>query len=65
MRGMVVFDFAARYGEAARDMAGWIREGKLKAREDIVEGFETFPETLLKLFKGENTGKLILKVADA
>jgi NADPH-dependent curcumin reductase CurA len=39
--------------------------GKLKSREDIVEGFETFPETLLKLFKGENTGKLVLKVAGA
>jgi NADPH-dependent curcumin reductase len=65
MRGMVVIDYAARYGEAAREMAGWIRAGKLKTREDIVEGFETFPETLLKLFKGENTGKLILKVAEA
>lgn len=63
MRGMVVIDFAPRYGEAAREMAGWIKAGKLKTREDIVEGFETFPETLLKLFKGENTGKLILKVA--
>lgn len=65
MRGMVVIDYAARYAEAAREMAGWIKAGKLKTREDIVDGFETFPETLLKLFKGENTGKLILKVADA
>ena len=65
MTGMVVFDYAARYGEGARAMAGWIREGKLKHREDIVAGLETFPETLLKLFKGENVGKLVLKVADA
>ena len=65
MKGMVVFDNAERYGEAARQMAGWMKAGKLKSREDIVEGFETFPETLLKLFKGENTGKLVLKVADA
>jgi NADPH-dependent curcumin reductase CurA len=63
MTGMVVFDYAARYGEAAREMAGWMREGKLKSREDIVEGIETFPETLLKLFSGENFGKLVLKVA--
>ena len=62
MRGMVVFDHAARYSEAARDMAGWIKAGKLKHREDIVEGIETFPETLLKLFKGENLGKLLIKV---
>jgi len=63
MTGMVVFDYADRYGEAAREMAGWMAAGKLKSREDIVEGFQTFPETLLKLFKGENTGKLVLKVA--
>jgi len=64
MKGMVVFDHAARYGEAAREMGGWMAQGKLKSREDIVEGLETFPETLLKLFKGENTGKLVLKVAE-
>src|SRR5215471_14568735 len=64
MRGMIVFDFAARYGEAAREMAGWIRAGKLKTREDIVQGFETFPETLQKLYKGENLGKLMLKVGE-
>src|SRR6516162_1059410 len=64
MRGMIVFDFAARYGEAAREMAGWIRAGKLKAKEHIVEGFEKFPETLAKLYKGENLGKLILKVGE-
>jgi NADPH-dependent curcumin reductase len=63
MKGMVVFDYASRYGEAAREMAGWMAAGKLKSREDIVEGLETFPDTLLKLFKGENTGKLVLKVA--
>ena len=45
-------------------MAGWFAEGKLKSREDIVPGFATFPETLLKLFAGENVGKLVLKVAE-
>ena len=62
MKGMLVFDYADRYAEAAREMAGWMAAGKLKSREDIVEGLETFPDTLLKLFKGENLGKLILKV---
>jgi NADPH-dependent curcumin reductase CurA len=65
MTGMVVFDYASRYAEAAREMAGWMATGQLKSREDMVEGLETFPETLLKLFKGENTGKLVLKVANA
>lgn len=63
MQGFVVFDYADRYAEAAREMAGWMAEGKLRSREDIVEGLETFPDTLLKLFRGENTGKLILEVA--
>ena len=64
MIGMVVFDYANRYADAAREMAGWMAEGKLKSREDIVTGFETFPDTLLKLFSGENTGKLVLKVSE-
>jgi len=64
MTGMVVFDYADRYGEAGREMAGWLKSGQLKTREDIVNGLETFPETLLKLFSGENFGKLVLKVAD-
>jgi NADPH-dependent curcumin reductase CurA len=62
MQGMVVFDYADRYAVAAREMAGWMAQGKLKTREDIVEGFESFPETLLKLFKGENLGKLLIRV---
>jgi NADPH-dependent curcumin reductase CurA len=62
MQGMVVFDYADRYGLAAREMAGWMAAGKLIGREDIVDGIETFPKTLLKLFSGENFGKLVLKV---
>jgi NADPH-dependent curcumin reductase CurA len=65
MTGMIVFDYAERYAEAAREMAGWMKAGKLKTREDVVQGLETFPETLLMLFRGENTGKLMIKVADA
>jgi len=64
MQGFVVFDYADHYQEAAVQMAGWMMAGKLKTREDIVAGLETFPETLLKLFTGENNGKLVLKVAD-
>lgn len=64
MEGFVVFHYAARYAEGIRDMATWMAQGKLKSKEDIVEGLETFPETLCKLFSGENFGKLVLKVAD-
>ena len=62
MKGFLVFDYAARYGEAMQEMAAWLAAGQLKAREDIIEGLETFPETLLKLFTGENFGKLMIKV---
>ncbi len=64
MTGMVVMDYTEKFGSAVREMAGWMKAGKLKTREDIVKGLETFPETLLMLFKGENTGKLLIKVAD-
>ena len=64
MTGMVVFDYADRYGEAAREMAHWIAAGRLKAREDVVKGgIDAFPETLLMLFEGTNTGKLVLELA--
>jgi NADPH-dependent curcumin reductase CurA len=64
MEGFLVFDYASRYGEAVGEMAGWIAEGKLKTREQVVEGgVDTFPDALLKLFRGENIGKLVLQVA--
>jgi NADPH-dependent curcumin reductase CurA len=62
MEGMVVFDWAPRYGEAVRQLGEWMRAGRLKSREDVVEGIEHFPEALLKLFSGENVGKLLLHV---
>jgi NADPH-dependent curcumin reductase CurA len=64
MTGFVVSDYGKSYGEGAREMAGWLRDGKLVSREDVVEGFENFPATLLRLFNGENTGKQVLKVGD-
>ena len=65
MQGFLVFDYAERYGEAVRTLAGWMAEGRLVSREDVVSGFATFPEALLKLFRGDNTGKLVLQVHDA
>jgi NADPH-dependent curcumin reductase CurA len=65
MEGFVVFDFQARYPEAVRAIATWRAEGRIKLKEDIVDGLETFPEALHRLFRGENHGKLMIKVADA
>ena len=65
MEGIVVFDYADRYHLAVAEMAAYLKDGRMKSREDVVEGgVAVFPETLLKLFNGENFGKLVLKVAD-
>lgn len=66
MEGIVVFDYADRYHLAIAEMAGYLRDGRMKSKEDVVEGgVAAFPGTLGKLFSGENFGKLVLKVADA
>jgi len=62
MQGFLVFDYFDRYPEALRELTTWRAEGRLRSREDIVEGLDSFPEALLKLFRGENFGKLVLKV---
>ncbi|MGP0102946.1 MAG: NADP-dependent oxidoreductase [Solirubrobacteraceae bacterium] len=62
MTGFVMSDYLDRYGEAVQEMAGWLASGKLISREDVAEGLENFPDTLLRLFHGENTGKLVLKL---
>ncbi len=65
MTGMVVFDYAAQFGAAAAEIAGWMREGRLISREEVVEGgVSAFPDALLKLFRGENIGKLVLRVGE-
>jgi NADPH-dependent curcumin reductase CurA len=64
MEGFVVFDYAERYGEAGRELARWIAEGRIKVKEHVVRGsIDEFPETLQMLFRGENVGKLVLEVA--
>lgn len=63
MTGMVVFDYLPRFPEAALELAGWIQDGALIAREQVMEGgVRAFPDALLKLFAGENVGKLVLHV---
>ena len=65
MTGIIVFDWADRYGEGVASIAQWMREGRFRSREDVVEGgVDAFPESLNLLFSGGNFGKLVLKVAD-
>jgi NADPH-dependent curcumin reductase len=65
MQGFIVTDYVPRFGEAVRDISAWIADGRLRSDEQIVEGFDNFPAALLKLFDGQNRGKLILEVAKA
>jgi NADPH-dependent curcumin reductase len=65
MEGIVVFDYAPRYHLAIAEMAGYLTSGKMKSKEDVVLGLDTFPATLLKLFNGENFGKLVLQVSES
>ncbi len=63
-QGFLVTDYMPRFAEGFAEMSGWLREGKLKYREDIVEGFENLPKAFIGLFHGENIGKRMVKVAD-
>lgn len=63
MKGFVVSDYASHFGEGAKQLGQWVQEGKLKYEETIVEGFDSIPDAFLGLFKGENKGKQLVKVA--
>jgi NADPH-dependent curcumin reductase CurA len=63
-QGFLITDYLPRFGEALTEMSVWLREGKLKYREDIIEGFENLPKAFIGLFHGENIGKRIVKVQD-
>ncbi len=64
MEGIVVFDNAANYGKAIFQMVQWVKEGKLNINyHEETGGVLAFPEVLMKLFAGENTGKMVLKVS--
>jgi NADPH-dependent curcumin reductase CurA len=64
IKGFIVSDHAERTAEFLREATAWWREGKLKYREDIVEGLEHAPTAFLKLFDGTNFGKLMVRVSN-
>ena len=64
MEGFTTLDFAGRYDEGRAELASWIRRGELTYRDDIVEGLDSAPSHLLRLFTGEHRGKLMVKLAD-
>lgn len=64
MEGFVVFDFKDEFSEAKKQLAEWLNRGELKYRENLIEGFENLPAAFIGLFKGENIGKQMVKVAE-
>jgi len=64
VEGFIVLDYASRFPEARAALVGWLREGKLKYRTDIVEGLENAPAALSKLYDGTNKGKLMVRVSE-
>jgi NADPH-dependent curcumin reductase len=64
VRGFMVFDFEAQADDFRRDVAGWLREGKITYKEDVVVGLENAPAAFIGLLKGQNFGKLLVKVSE-
>ena len=64
LRGYIVSDFASQTEDFLRDVGGWLNAGKIKYREDIVDGLENAPDAFIGLLQGKNFGKLLIKVAE-
>jgi hypothetical protein len=64
MQGFIIFDHFGRRGDFLRDMSGWLGQEKLKYREEVLEGLERAPAGLIGMLRGDNFGKLVVKVVD-
>jgi NADPH-dependent curcumin reductase CurA len=65
VQGFLLFDYAERYEEARAQLAAWAREGRLRHREDILDGIEQMPRAFLRLLRSENFGKQLVRLSDA
>jgi NADPH-dependent curcumin reductase CurA len=63
IQGFIVTDYAAQAKEFSAEVGAWLREGRIKYREDVVEGMEKAPEAFMGLLKGRNMGKLLVRVS--
>jgi NADPH-dependent curcumin reductase len=63
MQGFVVFDFAERYAEARDKLAQWVKDGTIRYREDILDGIENAPGAIAGLYRGDNVGKCLIRIA--
>jgi NADPH-dependent curcumin reductase CurA len=63
LRGFIVWDFAAKQADFLRDVGEWVRTGRIKYREDIVDGLEKAPASFLGVLQGRNFGKMLVRVS--
>jgi NADPH-dependent curcumin reductase CurA len=63
MQGFLVFDYIRQYAQARRELEGWVREGRIRYLEDILEGIERAPDSIAGLYRGENLGKRLIRIA--
>jgi len=63
LRGFIVSNHTDMQGAFVKDLAGWVAEGKFKHTETVKEGIENAPDAFLGLFKGENLGKMLVKLS--
>ncbi|WP_088343185.1 MULTISPECIES: NADP-dependent oxidoreductase [Rhodomicrobium] len=64
IQGFIVSDFNAQYGDFLRDVGGWLREGRIKYREHVVDGLEKAPEAFVGMLRGDNFGKVVVRVGE-
>ncbi|TAL86467.1 MAG: NADP-dependent oxidoreductase [Rhodanobacter sp.] len=65
MQGFIIFDdYGHRYGEFFQQMSQWLKEGKIRFREDMVEGLDNAPQAFIGLLQGKNFGKLVVRIAN-
>jgi NADPH-dependent curcumin reductase CurA len=62
LRGFIVRDHWDRMPDFAREVGGWLRDGRIHYRETVVEGLEHAPQALIDLLRGENTGKMVVRL---
>ena len=61
MQGFLLHDYADRYVEAVQEMRGWVDQGLLHSRTTVIKGFRELPRALIRLFQGENIGKMMVE----
>ena len=63
MQGFLIFDHVERHPEALRELESWVRNGQIRYREDILDGLEQAPGSIAGLYRGENLGKCLIRIA--